>query len=55
MEPAEQRNLAKIHQTLARQGAASIPAFPVEAARLAVARERVAAARRLDKMLLHNR
>ena len=55
VEPGEQRNLAKIHQTLARAGGGSIPAFPVEQARLAVVRDRVTAARRLDKMLLHNR
>ena len=44
-------------QTLARSSTkdTTIPTFPVEEARLGAVRERVNAARKLDKMLLHNR
>jgi len=57
VEPGEVRSYQKLLQTLARSSTkdTTIPTFPVEEARLGVVRERVNAARKLDKMLLHNR
>jgi len=57
VEPGEVRSYQKLLQTLARSGAkdTTIPTFPVDEARLGAVRERVNAARKLDKMLLANR
>jgi len=57
VEPGEVRSYQKLLQTLARSSTkdTTIPTFPVEEARLGAVRERVNAARKLDKMLLHNR
>ena len=57
VEPGEVRSYQKLLQTLARSSTkdTTIPNFPVEEARLGAVRERVNAARKLDKMLLHNR
>jgi len=57
VEPGEVRSYQKLLQTLARSGTkdTTIPTFPVDEARLGAVRERVNAARKLDKMLLANR
>ena len=57
VEPGEVRSYQKLLQTLARSGTkdTTIPTFPVDNAWLGAVRERVNAARKLDKMLLANR